>query len=120
MQHLAVGDIRLVGKLVERFFEPRHQRVNRFRIRLFRARRRHYASAQLPYGLFEKLGILGDAGDRGALETDAADFGFVVMATRTVLLDGGEVCLGRVRPFGGGSAASTSARQISEIAILVK
>ena len=91
VQHLAVGDVLRRGKLVERIFEPRDQRVDRFAVRLFRARRRHHAAAQLAHRLLEKFRILSHARGRDALEADAADLGFVVVAARAVLLDGGQI-----------------------------
>ena len=101
MQHLLIGDVRLVGKLVERIFEPRDQRIDRFAVRLLRARRRHDAAAQLAHGLLEKLGILGDARGRDAFEADAADLGFVVVAARAVLLHGGELRVARILRLAG-------------------
>ena len=69
MQHHLIGDVRLIGKLVERIFEPRDQRVDRLAVRLPRARRRHHAAAQLAHCLLEKFGILGDARGRDAFES---------------------------------------------------
>ena len=93
VQHFGVGDARLVGKLVERTFQIRHQRIDRLAVRLLRARRRHDAAAQLAHGLLEKFGILGDARRvrEYAFEADAAGLGFVVVAAHAVLLDGGQL-----------------------------
>ncbi len=96
MQHFAVGDVRLIGKLVEGIFEPAHQRVDRLAVRLPGARRRHHAAAQLAHCFLEKLGILGDAVGGDALESDAAGLDDVVMAAHAVLLDESQVRIRRI------------------------
>src|SRR4029450_2539112 len=97
MQRNVVRGVALAGYLVERILKPRDERVDSFCFRLLRARWRHDASAQFAHGLLEHVRILRNARCGDSLEADAAGFGFVVVTTRAVVLDRGQL---RVRSRG--------------------
>ena len=75
----------------------RDQGIDSLAIGLFGARRRHDAAAQLAHGLLETLGIFRDSRRRNVFEGDAAILRFIVMAAQAVLLDGGQMGVGRGR-----------------------
>jgi len=58
---------------------------------LLGARRRHDTAAKLAHSLLKEFGIFSHTVGRDAIEGDAADFGFVIVAAQAVLLDGGQL-----------------------------
>ena len=100
MTHDLVTDMCLASGVIQRGLEPRDERVSRGALRLSSARGRHHASAQLAHGLLEHFGALADAVRGHALETDAADLRAIVVTANTVLRDGGELYVGRLRSSG--------------------
>src|SRR5215510_11152141 len=95
MQDNLVRYVRVGRRFVEGILEPGDEGVDVFRWRLLRTGRRHDATTQLAYGLFEYVAMFADIGRRQALEADASGFGAVVMTADAVLVDRVQLRRGR-------------------------